>query len=113
MTSRWLLVWDGTRITTVATFPGDRPYAALFPVGSESYLWTRDGISRLHGTRLVPVPGGEAFRGRRVDQVEQRAQDTVIAFFGVQRPDDAGDEDGGGDGERERVGANGHGRLLG
>jgi diguanylate cyclase (GGDEF)-like protein len=69
LTAQWLLVWDGTRVTTVATFPGDRPYAALFPVGPESYLWTRDGISRLHGTRLVPVPGGEAFRGRRVDQI--------------------------------------------
>ncbi|HTG34644.1 MAG TPA: diguanylate cyclase [Thermoanaerobaculia bacterium] len=69
MTSRWLLIWDGTRVTTVATFPGDRPYAALFSVGPESYVWSRQGISRLQGMRLEPVPGGEVFRGRRVDQI--------------------------------------------
>ena len=69
MTSRWLLLWDGARVTTVATFPGDRPYAALFAAGAESYVWSRAGISRLQGARLEPVPGGEAFRGRRVDQI--------------------------------------------
>ncbi|HEY4595961.1 MAG TPA: hypothetical protein VIJ02_06135, partial [Thermoanaerobaculia bacterium] len=69
MTDRWLLVWDGTRITTVATYPGDRPYAVSFAVGREICVWSREGISRLRGTRLEPVPGGEAFRGRRVDQI--------------------------------------------
>ena len=69
MTSRWLLVWDGTRITTVATYPGDRPYAVSFAVGREICVWSREGISRLRGTRLEPVPGGEAFRGRRVDLI--------------------------------------------
>src|SRR3982750_1658136 len=65
MTSRWLLVWDGTRITTVAPYPGDRPYAVSFAVGREICVGSREGISRLRGTRLEPVPGGEAFRGRR------------------------------------------------
>lgn len=69
MTGRWLLVWDGTRVVTAATFPGDRPYAESFAVGREVCVWTRDGISRLRGTRLEPVPGGEAFRGRRVDEI--------------------------------------------
>lgn len=69
MTSRRLLVWDGTRVATVATFPGDRPYAVSFSVGREVCVWTREGISRLRGTRLEPVPGGEAFRGRRVDEI--------------------------------------------
>lgn len=69
MTGRWLLVWDGTRIVTAATFPGDRPHAVSFAVGREVCVWSRDGISRLRGTRLEPVPGGEAFRGRRVDQI--------------------------------------------
>jgi diguanylate cyclase (GGDEF)-like protein len=69
MTSRWLLVWDGTRIVTAAIFPGDRPYAVSFAVGREICVWTREGISRLRGTRLEPVPGGEVFRGRRVDQI--------------------------------------------
>ncbi|HEY4593651.1 MAG TPA: hypothetical protein VIJ61_14645, partial [Thermoanaerobaculia bacterium] len=66
MTDRWLLVWDGTRITTVATYPGDRPYAVSFAVGREICVWSREGISRLRGTRLEPVPGGEVFRDRRV-----------------------------------------------
>jgi diguanylate cyclase (GGDEF)-like protein len=69
MTSRWLLVWDGQRITTVATYPGDRPYAVSFTVGREVCVWSREGISRLRGTRLEPVPGGEAFRDRRVDMI--------------------------------------------
>jgi diguanylate cyclase (GGDEF)-like protein len=66
---RGILVWDGTRIVTVASAPGDRPYPVLFKVGSEIYAWTREGISRLAGTRLAPVPGGETFRNRRVDQI--------------------------------------------
>ena len=69
MTDRWLLVWDGTRIVTAATFPGDRPYAVTFGSGREVYLWSREGISRLRGMRLEPVPGGEVFRGRRVDEI--------------------------------------------
>ncbi len=70
MTSRWLLLWDGARVTILATFPGDRPYAAIFSAGAESYVWSREvGISRLQGRRLEPVPGGEVFRGRRVDQI--------------------------------------------
>ncbi|HEY4593478.1 MAG TPA: hypothetical protein VIJ61_13770, partial [Thermoanaerobaculia bacterium] len=69
MTDRWLLVWDGTHIVTAATFPGDRPYAESFAVGREVCVWTREGISRLRGTRLEPVPGGEVFRDRRVDQI--------------------------------------------
>ncbi len=65
-----VLVWDGTRIVTVATSPGDRPFPVLYKVGSEIYVWTRDvGASRLAGTRLAPVPGGDVFRGRRVDQI--------------------------------------------
>src|SRR5436305_2883704 len=69
MTGRWLLVWDGTRVVTAATFPGDRPFAESFAVGREICVWTREGISRLRGTRLEPVPGGEVFRNRRVDQI--------------------------------------------
>jgi diguanylate cyclase (GGDEF)-like protein len=67
---RGILVWDGTRIVTVATAPGDRPFPALFKMGSEVYVWTRDlGITRLAGAQLAPVPGGDVFRGRRVDQI--------------------------------------------
>lgn len=66
LTPSWLAVWDGVRMTTVATFPGDLPLTDAFEVGSEVYLWTREGIVRLAGTKLEPVPGGEGFR-RRVD----------------------------------------------
>ena len=69
LTTKWLLLWDGTRFTTVATFPGDRPYAMSFEVRGSIHVWTRDGIFRLAGSRLVPVPGGEAYRGRRVDLI--------------------------------------------
>jgi diguanylate cyclase (GGDEF)-like protein len=69
LTTRWLAVWDGTRITTVATFPGDPPYTDIFEVGGAVYAWTRAGISRLEGERLAPVPGGEVFRDRRVDLI--------------------------------------------
>ncbi|HSK78273.1 MAG TPA: diguanylate cyclase [Thermoanaerobaculia bacterium] len=69
MTTRWLLVWDGAAMKTAAAFPGDRPYAKGFDIDGEIYLWMRDGLARLVGTRLVPVPGGEAFRGRRVDVI--------------------------------------------
>jgi diguanylate cyclase (GGDEF)-like protein len=82
MTTRWLLVWDGTRITTVATFPDERPYADSFDVGPEIYLWTREGISRLAGTKLEPVSGGEAFRGRRVDVILPAESGLLVSVRG-------------------------------
>jgi diguanylate cyclase (GGDEF)-like protein len=69
-TGRWLLLWDGERFTTAATFPGDRPYAESFRVGSTVYVWSREGgLGRLAGARLATIPGGELFRGRRIDQL--------------------------------------------
>ncbi|HXO22140.1 MAG TPA: diguanylate cyclase [Thermoanaerobaculia bacterium] len=70
-TRKLLLLWDGAtpgKITVVATFPGDRPLVAIFPVRGEIYVWWRTGISLLAGGRLEPVPGGEAFR-ERVDLI--------------------------------------------
>ena len=64
LTIPWLFLWDGAAITTVASFPDERPYAATFDVGGTIYVWTRQGISRLAGTKLDPVPGGERFRDR-------------------------------------------------
>jgi diguanylate cyclase (GGDEF)-like protein len=69
LTTRWLAVWDGKALTRVASFPGDLPYAKSFCVGRDVYLWSREGISRLAGRRLVPIPGGDRFRGRRVDVI--------------------------------------------
>lgn len=64
-----LLLWDGSTLRTVARFPGDRPYTAIFPVREEVYVWTRDGLSVLEGLKIRPVPGGELFRGRRIDLI--------------------------------------------
>lgn len=69
LTAQSLLLWDGKTITSIATFPAERPHAALFQVGAENLVWTREGLMRLAGRRLVPVPGGWMFRGRRVDTV--------------------------------------------
>lgn len=68
-TTQYLFAWDGTRLRAVATFPGDRPYTALFDAGGVRYVWTRDGLARLEGERMAPIAGGAVFRGRRVDQV--------------------------------------------
>jgi diguanylate cyclase (GGDEF)-like protein len=83
LTARWLLLWDGARMTTAATFPGDRPYATIFPVNSSLFAWTRAGISRLAGTRLVPVPGGEVFRDRRVDLILPALPDATVLLVSV------------------------------
>ncbi|MFL6196783.1 MAG: diguanylate cyclase domain-containing protein, partial [Thermoanaerobaculia bacterium] len=64
-----LWFWDGKAMTLAGTFPDSRPYADGFRVNGVVYIWTREGLMRLAGRRLEPVPGGEAFRGRRVDQI--------------------------------------------
>jgi len=69
LTGKALLLWDGSRVSVLARFPGDRPFPATFRVGAEVYLWWRDGLSRIDGRRIEPVPGGAVFRGRRVDQI--------------------------------------------
>lgn len=78
LTGRWLLLWDGETVRTVATFPGDRPYTAIFPVREKVYVWTRDGLARLDGTQIRPVPGGELFRGRRIDQLLPADRDALL-----------------------------------
>jgi diguanylate cyclase (GGDEF)-like protein len=69
LTTTRLLLWDGAALRTVAAFPGDRPYAATFAVRGDLYAWTREGLTRFQEGRLAPVPGGDAFAGRRVDQI--------------------------------------------
>ncbi|HYN21002.1 MAG TPA: diguanylate cyclase [Thermoanaerobaculia bacterium] len=69
LTTQWLLSWDGSAIRTVATFPGDRPYADSFGVNGTVFVWTREGLFRLAGAALQPVAGGDVFRGRRIDQI--------------------------------------------
>ncbi|HEV3459771.1 MAG TPA: diguanylate cyclase [Thermoanaerobaculia bacterium] len=63
-----LLYWDGKSLSTLATFPHVRPFQEVFTVGGAVYFWSRDaGLARLAGRGFVPVPGGEQFRGRRID----------------------------------------------
>ncbi|HEY0557905.1 MAG TPA: diguanylate cyclase [Thermoanaerobaculia bacterium] len=70
LTTDRLLVWDGTRVVTAVTFPSGRPFAQTFLIGGTLYVWSREtGLARLAGTRLQPVPGGDIFRGRRMDRV--------------------------------------------
>ncbi len=65
-----LLLWDGSRIVTAATFPTDRPFAQSFLIGRTIYVWTRElGLTQLAGTRLQTVPGGDVFRNRRTDRI--------------------------------------------
>jgi diguanylate cyclase (GGDEF)-like protein len=82
MTRTRLLLWDGAALRTVATFPGDRPYAASFTVEDDLCVWTREGLTRLSGGRLVPVPGGEIFAGRRVDQVLPAEEGLLVSVRG-------------------------------
>jgi len=78
-----LLFWDGTTLTLVATFPAGRPYANVFAAAGAVYSWSRDaGLSRLAGRRLEPVPGGEAFRGRRVDGVAPAGDGLLVSVRG-------------------------------
>ena len=75
LTERWLFSWDGRAVRTLATFPEGRPYSAIFPIREAIYLWTRNGLSRLDGQ---PVPGGELFRGRRIDQILPADPDALL-----------------------------------
>jgi diguanylate cyclase (GGDEF)-like protein len=78
LTIRWLLLWDGKTVRTVATFPDERPYTAIFPVRETIYVWTRDGLSRLDDLKIRPVPGGELFRGRRIDLILPADPDALL-----------------------------------
>ncbi|MEA2561977.1 MAG: hypothetical protein QOH06_3481 [Acidobacteriota bacterium] len=75
LTRKWLFAWDGKTVRTLATFSGDRPYAAIFPVRETIYVWTRDGLSRIDG---LPLPGGELFRGRRIDLIQPADPDALL-----------------------------------
>ncbi|HEY6320235.1 MAG TPA: hypothetical protein VJA16_01620, partial [Thermoanaerobaculia bacterium] len=63
-----LLLWDGAALSTLATYPRVRPYPETFAFAGSTYVWSQAaGLSRLAGRRLEPVPGGERFRGPRLD----------------------------------------------
>jgi diguanylate cyclase (GGDEF)-like protein len=65
-----LLLWDGARLRTVAESREARAWAQVFEAGGVVYVWLKErGLTRLQGISLVPVPQGEVFRGRRIDQL--------------------------------------------
>ena len=79
LTTRWLLDWDGKSLRTVATFPGDRPYTMTFGVEGTVLVWTREGgLFRLTGRTLQPVPGGDVFRGRRINALLPAGRDDLL-----------------------------------
>lgn len=82
VTEHWIVAWDGTRLETLATFSGGRPYAVTFTVGAETFVWTREGLLRLAAMRLEPVPGGELFSGRRIDQILPAEDGLLISVRG-------------------------------
>ncbi len=67
LTGKYLFDWNGAALRALATFPGDRPYTTLWDIGGVTWVWSREGLARLTEGRIVPVPGGEVFSGRRVD----------------------------------------------
>jgi hypothetical protein len=68
--ARGLVIWDGAAFATVTAFSGARPHAHIDQVGNAVYAWLKAaGLMRLAGRALVPVPGGERFRDRRVDAI--------------------------------------------
>ncbi len=78
-TAGGLLLWDGTTLSALAVFPRVRPFQEAFSIAGTVYVWSRDaGLERLAGRQLVPVPGGERFRGRRIDALAP-ARDGLLA----------------------------------
>ena len=68
MAERVLFHWDGARLEVLREFPAGRPVARTFAVGTRPMVWNRDdGLLLFSERRLVPWPGGDLFRGRRVD----------------------------------------------
>lgn len=83
VSGRHLFVWDGRRVHTVAELPQERPFAHSFTVGETPHVWLPQlGLLRLDGTRLVPVPGGEVFRGRRLDMVLPADRGLLVSVRG-------------------------------
>jgi diguanylate cyclase (GGDEF)-like protein len=83
MTRKWLFVWDGRSLTTVASFPGDRPLSNTFSVSDSVVVWNRDsGLVRLDGKRFETIPGGDLFRGRRVDLMLPADRGVLVSVRG-------------------------------
>ncbi len=94
---RWLARWHGApppsdpptgahptgdHLSVIERYDGAPPFSHPFAVGQDLYVWNRVGLYRLQGDELVLAPGGEAFRGRRIDAVEQLAGGLLISLRG-------------------------------
>lgn len=77
----WLHLWDGTRFHTLADLREARDVVvATQRAGTEVFVWLREsGLHQLNGTKLVAVPGGAAFRDRRIDAIVQTEAGLLIS----------------------------------
>jgi diguanylate cyclase (GGDEF)-like protein len=65
-----LLRWDGLRMTRLASFPDPDAPVSSHGVAGAVLVWLPDhGLHRIEGDQLVLMPGGAAFRGRRLDAI--------------------------------------------
>jgi len=78
-----ILLWDGKGLSTLAAYPPVRPYSRVFAVARSTYVWSQvAGLARLAGRRLEPLPGGERFRGRRVDALMPDGDGLLVSVRG-------------------------------
>lgn len=76
---RALLDWDGERFHRLSSFEEGAPVARSFLVRGVLYVWSRRGLERLEGGRLVPVPGGAQLAGRKLEVLLPADQGRLLA----------------------------------
>ena len=78
----WLLAWNGRSFETLADLREDtEPSWATHRIGADVYVWSREsGLHKLSNGRLVPVDGGSAFAGRRIDLLVQSGEGLLVSI---------------------------------
>ena len=83
LTERALLEWDGAQLRLIRENGGERPMARIFQAGEQLLLWTREqGLEALREGRLESLPGGDLWRGRRVDAVLPAQAGLIVSVRG-------------------------------
>lgn len=78
-----LFHWDGKELTSVARFSTGRPFPRAFSIAGVVYVWDQvAGLRRLAERRLVPLPGGAQFVGRRVDALAGAPDGLLVSVRG-------------------------------
>jgi len=79
LTDKALYRWDGSRLIRLASFPDPDARVLTHAVGDRILVWIPDyGRHRVEGDGLAPVPGGDAFRGRRLDVILPAGDDGLL-----------------------------------